>query len=68
MRGVDFTAGLPLHDRFPSFKTLVLQVEKAPVVVKAGLKKDEAEELVKKLEAGALWNRACLAACAIHQA
>ena len=30
----------------------VLQVEKAPTVVKAGLKKEEAEELKKKLEAG----------------
>ena len=30
-----------------------LQVEKAPTVVKAGLKKEEAEELKKKLEAGA---------------
>ncbi len=28
------------------------QVEKAPTVVKAGLKKEEAEELKKKLEAG----------------
>ena len=32
----------------------VLQVEKAPVVIKASLKKEEADELVKKLEAGAL--------------
>ena len=31
----------------------VLQVEKAPTVIKAGLKKEEAEELKKKLEAGA---------------
>ena len=31
----------------------LLQVEKAPTVVKAGLKKEEAEELKKKLEAGA---------------
>ena len=30
----------------------MLQVEKAPTVVKAGLKKEEAEELKKKLEAG----------------
>lgn len=30
-----------------------LQVEKAPTVIKAGLKKEEAEELKKKLEAGA---------------
>ena len=30
----------------------VMQVEKAPTVVKAGLKKEEAEELKKKLEAG----------------
>lgn len=29
-----------------------MQVEKAPTVVKAGLKKEEAEELQKKLEAG----------------
>lgn len=28
-------------------------MEKAPTVVKAGLKKEEAEELQKKLEAGA---------------
>ena len=32
---------------------VLLQVEKAPTVVKAGLKKEEAEELKKKLEAGA---------------
>lgn len=31
----------------------MLQVEKAPTVIKAGLKKEEAEELKKKLEAGA---------------
>ena len=31
---------------------VLLQVEKAPTVVKAGLKKEEAEELKKKLEAG----------------
>ncbi len=31
---------------------LCLQVEKAPVTVKTGLKKEEAEELKKKLEAG----------------
>ena len=31
---------------------LLLQVEKAPVTVKTGLKKEEAEELKKKLEAG----------------
>ena len=31
----------------------VLQVEKAPTVIKSGLKKEEAEELKKKLEAGA---------------
>ena len=31
-----------------------LQVEKAPVTVKTGLKKEEAEELKKKLEAGEL--------------
>ena len=30
----------------------VVQVENAPTVVKAGLKKEEAEELQKKLEAG----------------
>ena len=30
----------------------VVQVEKAPTVVKAGLKKEEADELQKKLEAG----------------
>ena len=30
----------------------MLQVEKAPTVIKAGLKKEEAEELKKKLEAG----------------
>lgn len=30
----------------------VAQVEKAPTVVKTGLKKEEAEELQKKLEAG----------------
>lgn len=30
----------------------MMQVEKAPTVVKAGLKKEEAEELKKKLEAG----------------
>lgn len=29
-----------------------VQVEKAPTVVKTGLKKEEAEELQKKLEAG----------------
>ena len=29
------------------------QVEKAPIVLKAGVKKEEAEELQKKLEAGA---------------
>ena len=29
-----------------------MQVEKAPVVIKAGLKKEEAEELKKKLETG----------------
>jgi ribosomal protein L7/L12 len=30
----------------------LFQVEKAPTVVKSGLKKEEAEELQKKLEAG----------------
>ena len=30
----------------------VPQVEKAPVVIKAGVKKEEADELKKKLEAG----------------
>ena len=30
----------------------VIQVEKAPIVVKSGLKKEEAEELMRKLEAG----------------
>lgn len=34
---------------------LVMQVEKSPVVVKSGLKKEEAEELKKKLEAGEQW-------------
>ena len=34
--------------------TLCVQVEKAPTVLKTGLKKEEAEELKKKLEAGAL--------------
>ena len=29
-----------------------LQVEKAPIVVKSGLKKEEAEELMSKLTAG----------------
>lgn len=29
------------------------QVEKAPIILKAGVKKEEAEELQKKLEAGA---------------
>lgn len=37
-----------------------MQVEKAPVVIKASLKKEEADELVKKLEAGA---RSCHARC-----
>ena len=32
---------------------LFVQVEKAPAVLKKGLKKEEAEELKKKLEAGA---------------
>jgi hypothetical protein len=32
----------------------VAQVEKAPIVLKAGVKKEEAEELQKKLEAGAI--------------
>ena len=29
-----------------------MQVEKSPVVIKSGLKKEEAEELKKKIEAG----------------
>jgi Ribosomal protein L7/L12 C-terminal domain len=32
----------------------VAQVEKAPIVLKAGVKKEEAEELQKKLEAGGM--------------
>ena len=36
----------------------LLQVEKAPVVVKSGLKKEEAEELMNKLTAG---EQLCLA-------
>jgi hypothetical protein len=37
--------------------TNVAQVEKAPIVLKAGVKKEEAEELQKKLEAGAMISR-----------
>ena len=36
------------------------QVEKAPVVVKSGLKKEEAEELMRKLEAGGHLLRLCM--------
>jgi Ribosomal protein L7/L12 C-terminal domain len=38
----------------------VAQVEKAPIVLKAGVKKEEAEELQKKLEAGATISRSWL--------
>ena len=37
-----------------------MQVEKAPIVVKSGLKKEEAEELMSKLTAGEL------SSCAVH--
>ena len=45
-----FTDMLGSHPRLKGL--LWQQVEKAPTVIKAGLKKEEAEELKKKIEAG----------------
>lgn len=42
-------ARVRFSSRFPA--SILTQVEGAPVVVKKGLKKEEAEELQKKLEA-----------------
>ena len=36
--------------------SVVMQVEKAPVVIKAGISKAEAEEMSKKIEAGESWH------------
>lgn len=44
--------GLRLEQKYLSDIIAMVQVEKAPVTIKTGLKKEEAEELKKKLEAG----------------
>ena len=46
----------------------IVQVEKAPIVIKAGVKKEEAEELKKKLETGVRGIRASRAVCACGNA
>lgn len=43
------------------------QVEGAPCVVKKGIKKEEAEELKKKLEAGAVLPGYCLSGCCLFR-
>lgn len=57
---------LRLASRLSDAVSTLEQVEKAPTVLKAGVKKEEAEELQKKLEAGAIRFHSSMRASDLH--